>query len=100
MRIKNCPHCNKPVDDGYTKAINHLLTTKGISKYGLAKSLDVSRNAVYSWLNGDYRPTPVTLQKIKELYPDVPIKKDHEWTPEESQKTPHHSADNFRIDQQ
>lgn len=84
------------------KALALVCNSKGISPANLAKKLDVSREAVSKWLNGEAMPRPDKILKLglllKVKYSDLVTEKEDDLKPVVAyRKKAHHKTDITHI---
>lgn len=72
MIFTRCPACGLRLQENYQETMKLFIQELGVTKTQFAKSLGLSRWAVFQWLNGSSSPSRASLQKIKEVYGRYP----------------------------
>jgi len=57
--------------DSWTKQLKNLRKTKGWSQEKLARNLGVSLNTVQRWEMGKTKPSPLAIEKLRELFSEI-----------------------------
>jgi transcriptional regulator with XRE-family HTH domain len=57
--------------DSWAKQLKTLRKTKGWSQEKLARNLGVSLNTVQRWEMGKTKPSPLAIEKLRELFSEI-----------------------------
>jgi putative transcriptional regulator len=57
--------------DSWAKQLKNLRKTKGWSQEKLARNLGVSLNTVQRWEMGKTKPSPLAIEKLRELFSEI-----------------------------
>jgi transcriptional regulator with XRE-family HTH domain len=57
--------------DSWEKQLKNLRKTKGWSQEKLARNLGVSLNTVQRWEMGKTKPSPLAIEKLRELFSEI-----------------------------
>jgi len=57
--------------NSWAKQLKNLRKTKGWSQEKLARNLGVSLNTVQRWEMGKTKPSPLAIEKLRELFSEI-----------------------------
>ena len=63
---------NSPVPEAFPKMLNSLMDRSGISVIEIAKQLDVHRQTVYKWKQGNAMPSEAKLVALSQIFDVAP----------------------------